>query len=134
METDIKQLIGVRTQAINQFTADNVDPEDIIFYFIGSQFNMTLLPFVDDIAPSQKYYARKQVLTRLYNGTISPQLANATRFIYCSYDTVYDVDYCFDINCLNKDTTLYIVKNGNIVRRYKNYDMSYDERNDIAQL
>ena len=134
MEIDIKQLIGIRAQATNQFTSEGVSPEDLLFHVIDEQMGMTLVPFQGDFPHSYKYNARKQALSAMLNGTLSPQLKRASRLIYFSIDNVYNVDYCFDIDMYTKGIVLYIIKDGNIVRRYKNYDVNYDERNDIAQL
>lgn len=134
MELDVKQLIEIREQAMSQFLRDGISPDDICFYLLNGEFGSAMLPLQGDFPPSFKYNARKQVLASLVNGTLSPQLKNASRIIYFSYDDVYGVDYCFDINMRSKEITLYIVKKGNIVRRYKNFDIQYDERNDIAQL
>ena len=134
MEIEIKQLIGIRAQATNQFTSEGVSPEDLLFHVIDEQMGMTLVPFQGDFPPSYKYNARKQALSAMLNGTLSPQLKRASRLIYFSIDNVYNVDYCFDIDMYTKGIVLYIIKDGNIVRRYKNYDVNYDERNDIAQL
>ena len=134
MDIDIKQLIGIRAQATNQFTSEDVSPEDLLFYVIDGQMGMTLIPFQGDFPPSYKYNARKQALTAMLNGTLNPQLKRASRLVYFSIDSVYNVDYCFDIDMSVNNILLYIVKDGNIVRRYKNYNIAYDERNDIAQL
>lgn len=130
----IKQLIAVRTQAMEQFISDSVSPEDILFHIINNQIGMTMIPFQEDFSPAKKYNARKQALSRMVNGTLRPELHAATRLIYFSIDNVYNVDYCFDIDVRMKDIKLYIVKDGNIVRRYNNYDIKYDERCDLSQL
>lgn len=134
MEIDIKQLISIRAQATNQFTSDGVSPEDLLLHVIDEQIRVALVPFQGDFPPSYKYTARKQALTAMLNGTLSPQVKRASRLIYFSIDNVYNVDYCFDINMSTNGIILYIIKDGNIVRRYKNYDIEYDERNDLAQL
>lgn len=38
MEIDIKQLIGIRAQATNQFTSEGVSPEDLLFHVLTSKW------------------------------------------------------------------------------------------------
>lgn len=133
MEIDIKTLISIRSKATSQIS-EKEEPVDMLFIISNDNFNMAPVPFQGDFPPSYKYNARKQALRAFIAGTASPQLKYATRLVYCSLDPIYDVDYCFDIDNLTKEITLYIVKNGNIARRYKNYDVDYDERPDLAQL
>lgn len=134
MELDIKKLTSIRSQAVSQFTEDNMSPEDLLFYVINGEMGMTLIPFEGDFPPSFKYNARKQALSSMLNGTLSPDLKSASKLVYFSYDEVYRVDYCFEIDMLTKDITLYIIKNGIFVRRFKKYDINYDERKDIENL
>lgn len=134
MNLDIKQLINVRTGALANIVETGEDPVDILFHVINDQIGYSPVPFEGDFPPTFKYEARKQAVNAFLSGSANPALLNASRLVYFSSDQVYDVDYCFDIDMEIHDITLYIVKNGNIIRRYKNYSLNYDERPDLAQL
>jgi len=134
MELDIKSLIRTRVGALSQIEETGETPVDILFHVINDKMGFSPVPFEGDFPPSFKYNARKQAVNAIITGAANPALMNASRLVYFSFDQVYDVDYCFDIDMILHDITLYIIKNGNIVRRFKNYNLNYDERPDLAQL
>lgn len=134
MDLDVKELIKIRLGALTQIEETGEAPVDILFHVINDKMGFSPVPFEGDFPPSFKYNARKQAVNTFLTGAANPALKNASRLIYFSSDVIYDVDYCFDIDVINNDITLYIVKNGNIVRRYKDYKLNYDERPDLDQL
>lgn len=134
MDLDIKKLIKIRLGALAQIEETGEAPVDILFHVINDEMGISPVPFEGDFPPLFKYNARKQAVNAFLTGAANPSLKNASRLVYFSSDQVYDVDYCFDIDVTNNDITLYIVKNGNIVRRFKNYKLEYDERPDLEQL
>ena len=134
MDLDVKELIKIRLGALAQIEETGEIPVDILFHVINDKMGISPVPFEGDFPPSFKYNARKQAINAFLTGAANPALKNASRLVYFSSDQVYDVDYCFDIDVINNDITLYIVKNGNIVRRFKNYKLNYDERPDLEQL
>lgn len=134
MDLDVKELIKIRLGALAQIEDTGEAPVDILFHVINDKMGFSPVPFEGDFPPSFKYNARKQAVNAFLTGAANPALKNASRLIYFSSDVIYDVDYCFDIDVINNDITLYIVKNGNIVRRYKDYKLNYDERPDLDQL
>ena len=134
MDLDVKELIKIRLGALAQIEETGEIPVDILFHVINDKMGISPVPFEGDFPPSFKYNARKQAINAFLTGAANPALKNASRVVYFSSDQVYDVDYCFDIDVINNDITLYIVKNGNIVRRFKNYKLNYDERPDLEQL
>jgi len=134
MDLDVKELIKIRLGALAQIEETGEAPVDILFHVINDKMGFSPVPFEGDFPPSFKYNARKQAVNAFIAGTANPALKNASRLVYFSSDLVYDVDYCFDIDMTNNDITLYIVKDGNIVRRFKNYKLNYDERPDLENL
>ena len=134
MDLDVKELIKIRLGALAQIEETGEAPVDILFHVINDKMGFSPVPFEGDFPPSFKYNARKQAVNAFIAGTANPALKNASRLVYFSSDLIYDVDYCFDIDMTNNDITLYIVKDGNIVRRFKNYKLNYDERPDLEHL
>lgn len=131
---DIKNIISIRSKGINDFLNDNLSPEDVVFHVKDGHIGISLIPFKGDFPPSYKYDARKQVMRKILDGTISQEIANADEVFYCSYDNIYNVDYIFSIMVLSRDVTLFIVRDGKPLRRYQNYQLEYDERVDLANL
>ena len=131
---DVKQIILTRSQGLNQFIEKNIPAEDVVFYLTNGNMNISLIPFKGDFPPSFKYDVRKQVMQRILDGALSPEIAIADEIFYCSYDTIYGVDYVFHIVGSTRNVTLYIVRDGNIIRRYQNYHLDYDERIDLANI
>lgn len=131
---DINTQISIRTQGINKFLSDNISPEDVIFYEKNGQMGITLLPFKGEFPPSYKYEARKQVMNKILKGQLFDKINIADEVIYCSYDDIFNVDYIFSFVSSTHIITLYIVRNGKIIRRYQNFQLEYDERVDLANL
>ncbi len=131
---DVKQIILTRAQGLKQFTEQNMTAEDVVFYLANGNMNISLIPFKGDFPPSFKYDVRKQVMQRILDGALSPEIAIADEVFYCSYDTIYGVDYVFHIVGSTRNVTLYIARDGNIIRRYQNYHLDYDERVDLANI
>lgn len=134
---DVKQIILTRAQGLKQFTEQNIPAEDVVFYLKNGTMNISLIPFTFEgkvPPPSFKYNMRKQVMQRIIDGALSPEIAVADEVFYCSYDTIYSVDYVFHIVGSTRNVTLYIARDGNIIRRYQNYHLDYDERVDLANI
>jgi hypothetical protein len=131
---DIKQIISIRSKVISQLFEEDDAPEDIVFFEKNGKIGNLLVPYKGDFPPTYKYNVRKQVLDKIVKGNLSSTLLGSNDIIFCSIDTVLNVDYCFQITPSNGNTTLYIVQNSAIVRRYQNYDITYDERKDISNI
>ena len=48
-----------------------------------------------------------------------------------SFEPIYNVDYAFVINLNTNRIDLSIIKDGNIIKKYPNFMLNYDERNDL---
>ena len=130
---DTKGLSKIRSEVLKQVLSSGEDPFDIAFVQAKNGISMCPVDLKGDFPTSYKHKARKEVVNKYLNKQV-PQTKDAVELSYFSFDPILNVDYCFDIDMYTKGIVLYIVKDGNIVRRYKNYDVNYDERNDIAQL
>lgn len=131
---DIKNIVSIRSQGLNGFIKENMSPEDVIFHVTNGCIGISLVPFKGDFPPSYKYSVRKQVLQKILEGTLSGEVARANEVFYCSYDTIYSVDYIFHVDNGSRSVTLYIIRDSVIIRRYQNYKLNYDERIDLANI
>lgn len=131
---DIQQIISIRSEATKQMFKEDDVPEDVLFYVKNSEISMLLIPLQGNFPQTKKYNARKQILDKILKDRLDPRLVDADEIFYCSIDIVLNVDYCFQIDSSKKKTDLYIVQNGTIIRRYVDYDLNYDERNDISNI
>lgn len=130
----IEQIIQLRAQGLALILSGGNYPEDIAFSVINGQVGMSLIPIQGDFAPSERYKIRKQILSKILKENIIANYHIAERIFFCSYEPLFEVDYCFEITPSNGKVDLYISSNGVIVRRYCSFDISYDERNDLANI
>ncbi len=131
---DAKILISIRSKAINSFIADNISPEDVIFYVKNGNVGQLLLPYKGDFPPSYKYNIRKIVLQKILERALSDAITDSEELFFCSYDFIYNVDYIYKIDMRSNNVTLYVARDGNTLRRFQNYQLDFDERIELANL
>ena len=131
---ELKSIIAVRSNGVEELLKQNTYPEDVVFYVNNGEMGIALIPFKEDFPPSFKYEARKQALQKILDGSLSEIISQSEEVFYCSFDTIFNVDYVFNCKGISDEIKLYIVRDGKIIRRYLNYQLDYDERIDLANI
>ena len=127
-----KDWSALRFVVVNQVPKSEIG--DVVFIktcdhngFIS--YNQFMIPYANIDSPVQMHMARRQVLKKLQDKTLTTSLENVVELFYFSYDLVLDCDYCFEIDYIDNITTLRILDfSGEMI--YQNiFDFSFDERN-----
>jgi len=127
-----KDWSALRLVVINQVPKSEIG--DVVFIKTCDHngdisYNQFMIPYANIESPIQMHMARRQVLKKLQDKTLTPGLENVNELFYFSYDLVLDCDYCFEIDFIENITTLRILNfSGEVI--YSNlFDFSFDERN-----
>jgi hypothetical protein len=127
-----KDWSALRLVVINQVPKSEIG--DVVFIKTcdhngNISYNQFMIPYANVESPVQMHIARRQVLKKLLDKSLTPALETVIELFYFSYDLVLDCDYCFEIDYLENLTTLRILNfSGDII--YSNmFDFSFDERN-----
>ncbi len=127
-----EMFFAMRTQALSQFTSSGENPEDLLIVIKGSDIlGLNVLPYQDDFKPSMKYSIRKKVVESIISRQLTSTLNIADKVYLFSFEPIYNVDYAFVINLNTNRIDLSIIKDGNIIKKYPNFMLNYDERNDL---
>ena len=133
--TKESQLLAVRAQALQQFLSQGMYPDALLVTEKnGDIVQITTLPLQNDIKPSQYYEMRKALVKELMNGRLASQAGFPDEFMLCSYDTIHDVDFVYVVNRNTAHIRLTFFRGGQVLKNYPNFSLSYDERNDLADL
>ena len=104
---DVLSLSKIRAQVLQQVFPSGEEPIDIAFCMIGGNLTMFPIEVNGDFSPSKKRDMRIKVLNLFLNKE-NPDLRQAAELVYFSFDSVMNVDYCFQIFPNNKKTNLFI--------------------------
>lgn len=129
------QLLSVRTQALQQFLAQGMYPEALLVTVKNGEIDqITMLPIQNDIKPSQYYEMRKALVRELISGSLAAQFGNPSEFMLCTYDSVHGIDFVYFVDRRTVQIRLSLYREGRALKTYPSFSLSYDERNDIANL
>ncbi len=134
MALNLSLALSIRAQGLSQFSGQNENAEDVLFIDDGSSVNILLVPYGEPVSPSEKYKVRKLVVEKILDKSLSPSLSNARCGYFFSYDPIYDIDYAFFISYYPRTITLYLTRDGKILKTYSHFDLSTDERIDMQYL
>lgn len=130
---DIKGLLQIRLQVLQQVIPSGEEPIDITFSVIGTSISMAPVDMQGDFPPSRKYKARKEVCNYILSRTI-PELRSASEVVYFSFDPILNVDYCFEIMPASHRINLYVYSSkGDKICTFVPYDIKSDERTEIER-
>lgn len=132
---DLNVMLQIRAQGLAQVFGQDEEPIDMLFIVDSSSvLNISGIPYEGDFPPSYKYNVRKHVVGKILDKSLSPYLQIGKEAYFFSYDSVYDVDYAFVVNLSSLKIDLYISRNGKVLKKYYNFNLSTDERNGLMNL
>ena len=131
MKISFDLLTNIRIQVINS-VLNSSDIEDVIFT-IGyndhsPNVGQAMVPYTNLKSPNDKYLARKQVVNRIKQKTLSPDISMADQVYFFSYDLIYNVDYCFYFDSKADSIKLIVYRKDGEVILSNNYNEDFDER------
>ena len=131
---DFKDWSALRLIVINQVPKSEIG--DVVFIKTCDHkgvisYNQFMIPYANVESPVQMHIARRQVLKKLQDKTLTSALENVIELFYFSYDLVLDCDYCFEIDYVHKITGLRILNFSGAVIYQNVFDFTFDERNFI---
>lgn len=128
---DIQDLSKIRNEVLKQTLYSGDDPVDIVFIQAKDGISMCPLEIKGDFSPSKKHLARRRAVSSLLNGDVL-HIKNTTELYYFSFDSILNVDYCFEIIQSTRIVNLYIYStNGIRICSFKPFDPKSDERVEI---
>jgi len=124
-------LANIRVQVLNSIP-NSLEVEDIIFcvsyHGASCRVQQALIPYENIDSFSDKYFARKQVVEKLVQRSLHPELSKADELFFFSFDVPYNVDYCYHLDLINEIYQLIIYRKDGTVIFSNQYDCDFDER------
>jgi hypothetical protein len=123
-------VVQSRLSVLNSI--DLYTAEDVMYYIkpnSNGAISIALIPIIDLKNKADKNILRNRIFQSIRDKSILPELQHSGEAFYCSYDFIYDVDYCYHIDYKNEYAHLHIytVKGGVV---YSNeYNPQFDESN-----